>query len=694
MPEVNGNGDRMSLHFPAPPLETEPTMSEDFGWESPTHTLTDTPDNDTYFTFKPQPKDLKVDELILETIKRLSAELENRSGTPDTISPASTISNLDNYSTPSTPSEPRSPDFSALETSRSFTLPVLLSQDEQDERDDLLLQQQQRPQSLPRTITNRKLAMVRRQEYRGSNLRIEVRFDDDRPVFPYSLDTGNFAAWGRSPAPSPWPADGNTVRRRAPESTWTPCTKGVYCEDDECDHTPPAAPPQKPYELEDEKKDRFPTSEELKFYGDPCSSPVCSAPGSRTRPQERCQVIPAPRQTERAVLEKNSSQQSPSKTAFPPSDHLIASTLDRSIEHLPITRVSMMAHAISPSAFSSWPSGALFMSNVVTRPNGLMALNELSPQDQEQLGDMLQHKLRGIPTDHIPSLRLSDVLQRTPRTLLPHIPPDISLAWFLRNRARVDSYIRTGMQHAGVGEEAEDVDDKVVRAAWYYRLSASHQFQRYHDAVRWNLAIYTALLTQHTLSKSRDNGTTTNNNRKSKIDKTLSEKLSPAALRFVHAYLSAVLEQHNAPTQFSKRDAFIQLWLSSRFDLFSIHKSWAKKALRRALKALGSEWAILLSQIGSEYETRMRREKLDTEARDAEVRDTGIKRRGDANELLDALRAPFPTLVAGQRALEPVEDEMAMVCDLRTAITCVQSTQPRDMLPVLMRLFPFSENEA
>jgi hypothetical protein len=142
--------------------------------------------------------------------------------------------------------------------------------------------------------------MVRRQEYRGSNLRTEVRFDDDRPNFPYSLDTGNFAAWGRSPPPSPWPTTGNTDRRGAPESTYVPCAKGVYCEDNDCDHTPPAAPPQKPYfpclatqacirmphpptpqELETEKKDRFPTSEELKFYGNPCSSPVCSAPGSR-----------------------------------------------------------------------------------------------------------------------------------------------------------------------------------------------------------------------------------------------------------------------------------------------------------------------------------------------------------------------------------------------------------------------------
>ena len=383
------------------------------------------------------------------------------------------------------------------------------------------------------------------------------------------------------------------------------------------------------------------------------------------------------------------------------------------------------------------------MSNATTRPNGLMALKEPSPQDQEQLEDMLQHKLRGVPTDHVRSLRLSDILQRTPRTLLSHIPLDISLAWMLRNRARVDEYIRTGMQHAGVDEETEDVDDKVVRAAWYYRLSASHQFQRYHDAVRWNLAIYTSLLTQHTLSKSRDNSsnntTTTNNNNGN--DKKSFEKLSPAALRFMHVYLSAVLEQHNAPTQFSEREAFIQLWLSSRFDLFSIHKSWAKKALQRALKALGLEWAILLSQMGSEYEIHMRRfvgrlvpgravggradrtlasqgrgspsrgeshatrtsggdvhcvsgEELATEARDAEVRDTGIKRRGDANELLDALRTPFPTLVAGQRALESVQDEVALVCDLRTAISCVQSTRPRDMLPVLMRLFPFSENEA
>jgi hypothetical protein len=100
-----------------------------------------------------------------------------------------------------------------------------------------------------------------------------------------------------------------------------------------------------------------------------------------------------------------------------------------------------------------------------------MALNELPLQDQEQLEAMLQHKLHCMPTGHFPSLGLTDALQHTTRTLLPHIPPDISLTWLLRNRACIDECIRAGLHN-----KSEDVDEKVVRAVWYYRINAVHQF--------------------------------------------------------------------------------------------------------------------------------------------------------------------------------------------------------------------------
>lgn len=387
-----------------------------------------------------------------------------------------------------------------------------------------------------------------------------------------------------------------------------------------------------------------------------------------------------------------------------------------------------MPQTISPLAFPPIPSVTVSTSNAVETPNGLTALDGLSRQDREHLEDVLKLKLSGIPTGHLPSLRLSDVLQQTPRTRLTHIPSDIDLAWFLRNRARVDEYIRTYMQNKSGGDDVADVDEKVVRAAWYYRLSASHQFQRYHDAVRWNLAIYTALLTQHSLllkSLSNENTKTNSSKTSNKLE------LSPAALRFITSYLSAVLEQHNAPAQFEKRNAFIALWQTGRFDLFTIHKSWAKKALQRALKALSSEWAISLSHaqraMGSEHEDDVGRfagslvpgredRTLTSWARGEQPRgenyagrgagrdvcydccgterDTDVQIQGEANELLDALCAPLSLSLAGQRAREPVRDEMTMVCDMRTAVTCVQTTRPRDMLPVLMRLFPVDKHEA
>jgi hypothetical protein len=386
-----------------------------------------------------------------------------------------------------------------------------------------------------------------------------------------------------------------------------------------------------------------------------------------------------------------------------------------------------MPHTISPPAFPSSPSGTVSNSNAIAMSKGLITLNELSPQDQKQLEDVLKFKLRGVPTNHLPDLRLSDILQQTPRTRFTHIPQDIDLAWFLRNRSRVDEFIHAGMQNKGGGEAAEDVDEKVFRAAWYYRLSAVHQFQRYHDAARWNLTIYTALLTRHALSKSQESKSESRNIAENRA-KTKKPMLSPTALRFMHSYLSAVLEQHTAPTQFDKRDEFIALWRNSRFDLFAIHKSWAKKALQRASKALSSEWSVVLShaqrEVGSEYENGVGRfvgclvpggavgDRADRaltsqglasdQIAGGEVRcysrleelDTDVHGRGEANELLDALRAPFPSSVTGQRAREPTDDGLAMVCDPRTAITCVQITRPRDMLPVLMRLFPVSKNKA
>lgn len=67
----------------------------------------------------------------------------------------------------------------------------------------------------------------------------------------------------------------------------------------------------------------------------------------------------------------------------------------------------------------------------------------------------------------------------------------------------------------------------------------------------------------------------------------------------------------------------------------------------------------------------------------------------EENELLDALRVPCPPVAQERDDQRPRGDdeEYVMVCDLRLATTCVQSMRLRDILPVLMRLFPPAENE-
>lgn len=62
---------------------------------------------------------------------------------------------------------------------------------------------------------------------------------------------------------------------------------------------------------------------------------------------------------------------------------------------------------------------------------------------------------------------------------------------------------------------------------------------------------------------------------------------------------------------------------------------------------------------------------------------------GEGKQLLDALRTPCPVKEPGDMQKGMVyDDERIVVCDLRTAISAVQSIRPRDMLPLLMRLFP------
>lgn len=338
---------------------------------------------------------------------------------------------------------------------------------------------------------------------------------------------------------------------------------------------------------------------------------------------------------------------------------------------------------------------------------------QLTSDERAQLSALLKHKLRSIPKHHIPDIALHDVFERNRKTSLTNIPPDINLMFFLRNRSLIDHDNSTPLK------DERNQASSVTRAIFFYRLSPLHQFQRYHDAARWNIAIFTALLTQHFLSqriKHRDKNAG-EELLQTRGDASAHTKLTPAAVRLMHMYLAAVIEHHNTPAVFQEREDFINLWKRSAYELFSIHASWARKALQRAMKQLSLEWEVELD-IGKrhmrkdEYEVKVGRfvgsivpgrvdqgsgsmfwagvegmhrqgvdRKLDEVQTDVED--------GEVNGLLDALTVPCPAEVQGaSRQRVGGDEEGTMVCELRIAVGCVQNIRPRDMLPVLIRLFP------
>ncbi|KAF1931279.1 uncharacterized protein M421DRAFT_56642, partial [Didymella exigua CBS 183.55] len=195
---------------------------------------------------------------------------------------------------------------------------------------------------------------------------------------------------------------------------------------------------------------------------------------------------------------------------------------------------------------------------------------------------------------HLPDIILIDILKQTEKTKLRNVPRDIELAWFLRNRTVIDT-------HNGKAKKGDSVQSEhAARAVWCYRLDPVRQFQCYHDTVRWNLAILIALLKSHTLNKhagseynTREDGAQRNCGKDRRHANEPS--LLPATVRFMTAYLAAVLEHYLSPTAFDRRKEFIRLWRNGRMDLFTIHKSWAKKALQKGTKRLGKDWERELS---------------------------------------------------------------------------------------------------
>ncbi|KAL1792622.1 hypothetical protein ACET3X_009129 [Alternaria dauci] len=334
---------------------------------------------------------------------------------------------------------------------------------------------------------------------------------------------------------------------------------------------------------------------------------------------------------------------------------------------------------------------------------------------------LLKTKLQGVPTHHLPTLILADILNQTPRALnIANIPPDIQLHFFLQNRAAIDT-------HAGKPIKDEDKQNlDITRAIWFYRLDEAHQFQRFHDLMRWNTTIYVALLAQY----SRQSGQKYSSPSEVRAShhghhgRDSYKPIPPAAIRFITQYLTAVLEHHNTPTSsFAARESFIRVWKSSPWDLFTVFGGAQKKLMKNAMKVLSKNWeaelAIAEKQMGKErYEMEVGkfvgglipgRKDQGVRAWEKKSKEKGVrgdidmeivapKRQGegketDGNELLEALSSPYTSQTKDSKKQAEARGgvttvEGTPVVDTRYAIAVVQSMKPRDILPVLIRLFP------
>ena len=322
----------------------------------------------------------------------------------------------------------------------------------------------------------------------------------------------------------------------------------------------------------------------------------------------------------------------------------------------------------------------------------------LPPEEMERLRLLLEYKLRQIPQDHIPRITVADILHRTQRTHIPNVPRDINLAFLLRNYALIEAY------NCVPQKEDSGQDEAIARAIWFYRLDTNHQFQRYQNNIRWNITLFTSLITLHSLiqqTKKQDIYQSKEGTRRSQHSPTF----SPAALQFMKLYLAAVMEAHAHPTIFTAREAFIRFWRVSPLELFNV-KTWAQRAIGRRVKELSPEWDLELRRawqvMGNDaYEAKVapfvgclipgqaiRTPSLQGSAMGRYDETNAGYGKSEQNELLDALMVPCPTAAWGKShgAVKQSEDG-EFVCDLRAATSCLQSVRPKEILPVLMDIF-------
>ncbi|OAL45562.1 hypothetical protein IQ07DRAFT_482132, partial [Pyrenochaeta sp. DS3sAY3a] len=326
------------------------------------------------------------------------------------------------------------------------------------------------------------------------------------------------------------------------------------------------------------------------------------------------------------------------------------------------------------------------------------------------LAALLSRKLANIPAGHIPPLILDDIFLQTQKAEeLQNIPGDIQLDFLLRNRATIERDGRVPIKD----HRLQCLD--ITRAIWFYRLNENYQMQRYHDVARYNIALFTALLAledHHRPRFSRPVVPRTDAQHDARDPLEDDVFITNEARAFMKAYLGAVVEAHNTPTTFDRREAFVRDWKKCPWTLFEAPGGGVRKHLNKVLKQVSSAWAAELSHLfathGREaYQVYVRpfvgsvvpgtSKAVEEYARppvrvEERLPERPVKYDGamdldksPRNPLEEALREPFPEMLAPRRMDPRARDHTPT--SLRYAIAALKVVRPREMMEMLVREF-------
>lgn len=184
------------------------------------------------------------------------------------------------------------------------------------------------------------------------------------------------------------------------------------------------------------------------------------------------------------------------------------------------------------------------------------------------------------------------------------------------------------------------------------------------------------------------------------------------AHEFVVAYLEAVLEHHNHPETFTKRDGFIVLWKNSKYDLFHLtatqekiikakikekHKDWRMELFGQKMdlgfanyvKKCGPLIDVLVPGFHSQGVLRDKKGIQvvhQEEKMDLDYGDSGFKVAAE-NKFMDGLRARYNVEPIGEATGKKKGKKWQEVVDVKTAIAAVDEIKPRESMGMLLRRF-------